>query len=133
MRRSWRGGIALAAGMLLGHSGCADDGDTTITRSFDGESMLSTITDGAEVRVNGDAYSDVSPELGDLILFLKDSRLIVKRVAAVAGQTVAFRGDECRLCVDGPPLEEPYVERNREALRGCGGGVDRTSVSEDDV
>jgi hypothetical protein len=86
VRRHRRAGIAVAAGMLLGLSGCADGSDAaTTTLTFDSESMLPTITDGAEIHINEGAYADSSPELGDLIVILKDSQLIVKRVVAVPG------------------------------------------------
>ena len=126
MRWGWRAGVVVVAWMLLGLSGCGGGSDATTTLTFEGDSMLPTITDGAELRIDEMAYADSSPEVGDLIVFLKDSQLIVKRVVAVAGQTVEFR--DCQLYVDGLPVDEPYVDREGEARRGCGGSVDRAPV-----
>ncbi|MFD9596909.1 signal peptidase I [Kitasatospora sp. NPDC059973] len=50
---------------------------------------------------------------GDVVVFRDQAwggELMVKRVVAVGGDTVATTGDDQRLTVNGKPVEEPYLE-----------------------
>ena len=79
-------------------------------------SMEDTLQIGDRVLVNKLAYRFGRPAPGDIVVFLSpdgDHTDWVKRVVAVAGQTVDIRDDV--VYVDDEPLKEPYV--NRRYLR----------------
>lgn len=79
------------------------------------ESMVSTIEPGDYImaeKVTLELGMDV--EAGDIVVFRNpdtsqnpDHEMLVKRVVAVAGQTVDLR--DGRVYVDGAPLDEPYA------------------------
>ncbi|MFE2105638.1 signal peptidase I [Kitasatospora sp. NPDC059463] len=65
-----------------------------------GDTVLARKTNGADVR------------RGDVVVFrdqLWGGRLMVKRVVAVGGDTVAVGTGDARLTVNGKPVDEPYL------------------------
>ncbi len=74
-----------------------------------GESMISTLEKGSWVLADRLAYNDSSPEKGDIVVFRKtdvSSDVIVKRIAAVPGDTVEVR--DGLLYVDGVVYEDSF-------------------------
>ena len=79
------------------------------TVSVVGSSMVPTLSDGERVVVSRLFYT---PRQGDIVVLRKESFMsepIVKRVIAVAGQTVDIDFDAGLVYVDGEALEEDYV------------------------
>ncbi len=75
-----------------------------------GASMEPTFRDGSFHLLWRPAYLFSAPRRGDVVAVrLAGERVVLlKRVVALAGEEVAFRGG--RLYVNGLPLEEPYVK-----------------------
>ncbi len=74
-----------------------------------GSSMINTLQNGDRIVISNLLYS---PRQGDVIVLRKEtfnSEPIVKRVIALAGQTVAFDFDSGVVYVDGKELDEPYT------------------------
>ncbi|MGN1204661.1 MAG: signal peptidase I [Lachnospiraceae bacterium] len=75
-----------------------------------GESMEPELHNGQKVLVNRYAYLLTSPKAGDIIAFLpngnKSSHYYIKRVVAVAGDTVEIK--DGRLYVNGNKVTEEY-------------------------
>lgn len=92
--------------------------------SVQGDSMLPTLQDGNQLLVNA---LDINPDCGDIIIIdaeraclLRESdgepylidglhKVIVKRVVAVAGQTLDMDFDKGVVYLDGEQLEESYI------------------------
>lgn len=76
----------------------------------DGSSMLPTLNSGDRMLVWSLGYE---PKQGDIVVLTKEfeniTGPIVKRVIAVAGQTVDINYDTGVVTVDGQPLEEDYI------------------------
>ena len=75
----------------------------------DGASMNTTLIDQDRVLVSNLFYT---PEQGDIICFLaenNDSKVLVKRVIATAGQTVDIN-ENFQVMINGKVLEEPYLD-----------------------
>ena len=75
-----------------------------------GSSMVQTLQHGDRLLVLSDLFCDYRQ--GDIVIAYKDSfypEPIVKRVIAVAGQTVDIDFEAGVVYVDGVPLEEDYV------------------------
>ncbi len=76
-----------------------------------GYSMEPTLHNGERLFVNKLVYRIREPQRGDIVVFrypFNPSRDFIKRVVAVAGETVEIR--EGRVFVDGRFLMEPYVQ-----------------------
>ena len=82
-----------------------------------GESMLNTLYDSELMLITNLFYT---PENGDIVIFTNRDELVkynevwairpmVKRVIAVAGQTVEYDGVAHKIVVDGVALDEPYI------------------------
>ena len=82
-----------------------------------GDSMYPTLENGDKIIVSNLFYD---PQPGDIIVFRKDEyrdQPLVKRVIAVAGQTVDIDFDRGIVYVDGEPIDEPYIaEPTTEAI-----------------
>ncbi len=76
--------------------------------NVDGESMLPTLVDGDRLIVSHIGYT---PKAGDIIIVNSEKldKAIVKRVIAVAGQTVDIDASAGTVKVDGAILDEPYI------------------------
>lgn len=76
----------------------------------DGHSMDPTLHDQDMLFLQGIGYE---PKQGDVVVLHKDfgdvTNPIVKRVIAVAGQTVEIDYNTSTVYVDGQPLDEPYI------------------------
>lgn len=78
------------------------------------ESMVSTFEIGDQVFAEKHAYDNEAPKQGDIVTFAyadastDDDTILVKRVAALAGQTVDLK--EGAVYVDGNILNEEYTE-----------------------
>lgn len=76
----------------------------------DGHSMDPTLDHGDMLLIQCAGYE---PEQGDVVVLRKEFATItgpiVKRVVAVGGQTVEIDYDRGVVCVDGQPLDEPYL------------------------
>ena len=85
--------------------------------TIDGDSMLDTLVDGEKVVISNVAYT---PKQGDIVVISRntDNSLdpteyatpIIKRVIAVAGQTVDIDHERGVVYVDGVALDEPYTK-----------------------
>ena len=81
----------------------------------EGPSMQPTLQTGDRVLVNKLGYRFGNPERGDVVLLRgDDGDLLIKRVAATGGETVAARGGN--IYVDGEPLREPYALKAAPAM-----------------
>ncbi len=82
-----------------------------------GDSMYPTLENGDKIIVSNLFYD---PQPGDIIVFRKDEyrdQPLVKRVIAVAGQTVDIDFARGIVYVDGEPIDEPYIaEPTTEAI-----------------
>ena len=76
---------------------------------IDGESMLPTYSSHGFNFCNRLAYRWSRPKRGDIVILRYGGTrfMLLKRVIAFAGETVAFEKGVC--LVDGKPLAEPYV------------------------
>ena len=76
---------------------------------IDGESMLPTYSSHGFNFCNRLAYRWAKPKRGDIVILRYGGTrwMLLKRVIAFAGETVAFEKGVC--LVDGKPLDEPYV------------------------
>jgi signal peptidase I len=75
---------------------------------FSGTSMMPTYNDGDRLLVR---KFDVSPERGDVVVFLypgDHTKSFIKRVIGVSGDRIAIR--DGRVLVNGAALDEPYVD-----------------------
>ena len=98
--------IALVAVMII---------FTLVCRIYivDGPSMNSTLTHGGRLLVSQLFYT---PKQGDIVCFVAENhqqKVLVKRVIAVAGQTVDITSDY-KVTVNGEVLDEPYIDPNRD-------------------
>lgn len=85
-----------------------------------GTSMVPTLHDGDRLLVNKLVYHTRLPRPGEIIVFaypLDPSRDFIKRVLAVAGDTVEMRGG--RVFVNGRLVDEPYIVAPGEAGHGA--------------
>jgi len=71
-------------------------------------SMEPTLRAGDHLLVDDRAYRDAPPRRGDLVVFEESGATLVKRVVAVAGDTVAI--EDGVLEVNGSAVEEPAVD-----------------------
>ncbi|WP_220040785.1 signal peptidase I [Streptomyces sp. NTH33] len=72
-------------------------------------SMEPTLRAGDHLLVDERAYWRAAPRRGDLVVFDHGGSRLVKRVAAVAGDTVGI--EDGVLTVDGRPVTEPAIDR----------------------
>lgn len=79
--------------------------------AVDGNSMNPTLENGQRLITSNLFYT---PKYGDIIIFqnpeAKNKKVLVKRVIATEGQTVAIDFDEGEVKVDGKVLDEPYIK-----------------------
>jgi len=89
----------------------------------EGRSMETTLHDRERVIVNKAIYYLSKPQTGDIVIIhpTKDENWI-KRVVAVAGDTVKARNDQ--LYVNGKPVPETYLTANK--LKAAASGVTLT-------
>lgn len=85
---------------------------TFVVQSFivTGPSMEPTLHSGERLLINKFIYRFTEPKPGDIVVFHPLARPrddYIKRVIAVAGQTVEIR--DGKVWVDGQPLDEPYL------------------------
>lgn len=98
--------IALVAVMII---------FTLVCRIYivDGPSMNSTLANGDRLLVSQLFYT---PKQGDIVCFVAENhqqKVLVKRVIAVAGQTVDITPDY-KVTVNGEVLDEPYIDPMRD-------------------
>jgi len=77
--------------------------------SVEGPSMIPTLHDGNRIVVTNLLYT---PKNGDVVIVTRESFSdvpIVKRVIALAGQTVDIDYDTNAVYVDGEKVDEPYI------------------------
>ena len=93
------------------------------TIGVDGHSMMQTLHDRDRVIMSNLFYT---PRNGDIVVFQAPSDAfggtpLVKRVIAVAGQTIDIDFDSGEVFLDGSVLDEPYINeltRNRDSFAG---------------
>ena len=83
--------------------------ELTHTRTFrmSGESMEPTLYDGDVITVDTSYYRNHPIADGDVIVFRHKEVVLVKRVSAVPGETIA--GKDGKLFRNGAPVDEPYL------------------------
>lgn len=83
----------------------------------EGESMETTLHNNEKLVVNKAVYYVREPKPGDIIVFhAEKTRDYIKRVIAVAGDTVEVKNDQ--LYINGKRVEEPYLAQQKaEAQR----------------
>ena len=76
----------------------------------DGPSMEPNFWTGERLIVNKILYDFRDPEAGEVVVFHvpAENRDLIKRVIAVAGDTVQYTGDD--LYINGNKVEEPYIQ-----------------------
>lgn len=85
----------------------------------EGESMLYTLHDREKLVVNKAIYFMRDPKPGEIIVFhAEPTRDYIKRVIAVAGDTVQMRDDV--LLVNGKQVDEPYLKEKKEEAKENG-------------
>lgn len=102
-------GIALVLALLL---------RTLVVQVYkvEGESMLPNFHTGEMVLVNKFVYKVRMPKPGEVVVLddpANPRRQLIKRVIAVAGETIEIKDD--RVYINGVPLAEDYIDR--ELLR----------------
>ncbi|WP_316526071.1 signal peptidase I [Kitasatospora brasiliensis] len=103
-------GVALALGLVLMIGGFALIAVDYRPYSIPTASMHPTLRAGDTVLARKAGGGDIGR--GDVVVFRDQAwggELMVKRVVAVGGDTVATTGDEHRLTVNGQPVNEPYL------------------------
>jgi signal peptidase I len=82
-----------------------------------GPSMLPTFKDGSINFVNRFAYRKQDPQRGDIVAIqysaadlqtVQPHLMLVKRIVGLPGESISFA--DGRLCVNGKPLDEPYLK-----------------------
>ncbi|RLL45298.1 signal peptidase I [Oceanobacillus piezotolerans] len=82
----------------------------------DGPSMLPTLHDRDQMIVNKFVYNISEPERFDIVVFHASAQKdFIKRVIALPGEHVQVEDDV--LYIDGEPVEEPYLEEQKEQLQ----------------
>lgn len=85
----------------------------------EGESMENTLHNNEKLVVNKAIYYIEQPKRGEIIVFhAEPTRDYIKRVIAVAGDTVEVKNDQ--LYINGNPVAEPYLDHNREEAKRRG-------------
>jgi len=85
----------------------------------EGESMETTLHNSEKLVVNKAVYYLGDPQPGDIIVFhAEKTRDYIKRVIAVAGDTVEVRNDQ--LFVNGKLVEELYLARHKAEAKEQG-------------
>ncbi|MGC5327153.1 signal peptidase I [Brevibacillus sp. SYSU BS000544] len=83
----------------------------------EGQSMESTLHNEEKLVVNKAIYYIGEPQRSDIIVFHAEAkRDYIKRVIAVAGDTIEMRNDV--LFINGKEVDEPYLAENRENIKG---------------
>jgi signal peptidase I len=77
-----------------------------------GISMEPTLYQGDKILVNQDYYARHAPEDGDLVVFRHGDALLIKRISALAGETI--EGKNGKLIRNGVELVEPYAENSKD-------------------
>ncbi len=73
-----------------------------------GISMTPTIKNGAFMLINMNAYTNKSPERGDIIsIDSGEHKNLIKRIIALPGETIEWRDYE--IWIDNQKLNEPYM------------------------
>lgn len=70
-------------------------------------SMAPTIDEKSLIIGSRFAYLNEDPQRGDVVIFTKDDRLMVKRVIGIPGDYISFKDGQVYL--NGEILEEPYL------------------------
>jgi signal peptidase I len=76
-------------------------------------SMEPSIRQGEKIAANMQPFQ---PSRGDLVIFVHDGQLVVKRVIGVAGDVV--EGRDSKVFVNGKPLDEGYVQHTAKRPLG---------------
>lgn len=95
--------------------------------TVDGTSMTNTLQDNDRVFLTSVLYQ---PKQGDIVVFTKLQRPLIKRVIAVGGQTIDIDTAAGTVTVDGVVLDEPYI---REPMRPAGDTAFPLTVPEGSV
>lgn len=111
-RRSWLPELAVAAAASLALIFFVVRPYVAESFVITADSMAPTLETGDRVLANKLAYRIGDPERGDVAAFQSSDdglagQVLIKRVVAVSGDTVEFRGGTLR--VNGRTVKEPYV------------------------
>ncbi len=72
----------------------------------DGDSMTNTLTDGDSMLLSSMFYQ---LDRGDVVVINRDEEPLIKRVIAVAGDTIRIDDANGVVYLNGKPLSEPYI------------------------
>lgn len=85
------------------------------------DSMVPTLREGDRIIITKLAYRHDPPARGDIVAFVREDDLYVKRVIAVAGEAITIA--QGRVYVGGEPLAEDYTEGTEVMEKPVGGVV----------
>jgi signal peptidase I len=110
----------LAAAIVAGAGGCGDASAAGEADRFTqgGVSMEPTVKAGQVISTRA-VEGRYTPKRGDIVLFHDEgwygddpTKVLLKRVIAVGGETIACCDPAGKVTVDGTPLDEPYVAQD---------------------
>lgn len=79
--------------------------------SVEGPSMFSTLEDGERLLLSCFMYT---PSRGDIVVIEReDKEPLIKRVIAIAGDTIRIDAESGRVYLNGEMLEEPYLDTQK--------------------
>ena len=70
--------------------------------------MEPTVLEGEKFSVDTNAYQNSVPARGDVVVLRHEDILVLKRIIAVAGDSI--EGQDFRIILNGTPVHEGYVE-----------------------
>lgn len=102
--------LFLVVVFTLASSGCTITGRITgSTFKVGGDSMIPTIKDGDTITIEKNAYENMLPERGDIIVFAKSDQNYIRRVIGLPGEHIEIKAG--LVYVNGVKLDEPYLQQ----------------------
>jgi signal peptidase I len=95
--------------VLLSWSACSQERRFTTPNS----SMEPTVSEGEKFVVDTTAFRDHIPSRGDVIAFHHNGLIMLKRVVAISGDTVA--GKDFEILLNGKVLNERYIQHREKS------------------
>jgi signal peptidase I len=96
--------VFLSTILLLLSVACAQEKRFTQPSS----AMEPTVIEGEKFAADMNAYQNQAPGRGDVVVFYHDDVLMLKRIIAIAGDTI--EGRDFQIIVNGAPIHEDYIQ-----------------------